>query len=195
MSGFGTKEFWDEWYINNEDVAEWYISYHYLGNHLRSIVKKEDQALVVGCGNSRFSEEMSKDGFELTNIDYSPKVIDYMSHKYPTSKYIQADVSKMGDVFADRSFDTIIDKGTLDSILCTPDSHLTIASMLMEIKRIIRPGGRYLVICDTHLDDRQHYFRSLTDAGVRSECISIENKEIRSFASEDRYYLFVFRFP
>lgn len=46
-------------------------------------MRKDDNILMVGCGNSRLSEDMFDDGFTtLTNIDVSRVVIDQMVARY-----------------------------------------------------------------------------------------------------------------
>lgn len=44
------------------------------------------------------------------------------------------------------SFDVVIDKGTMDCVLCSkfPDEHCT--QMCDEVCRVLRPGGTFLVI-------------------------------------------------
>ncbi|KAB2627488.1 methyltransferase-like protein 13 [Pyrus ussuriensis x Pyrus communis] len=75
---------------------------------------------MVGCGNAVMSEDMVKDGYEdIMNIDISSVAIDMMISKYehiPQLKYMQMDVRDMS-FFPDDSFDGVIDKGTLDSLI------------------------------------------------------------------------------
>ncbi|KAH9623922.1 hypothetical protein KSS87_017255 [Heliosperma pusillum] len=67
-----------------------------------------------------FSEGMANNGYEdIVNIDISSVVIEAMQKKYSNSSkltYITMDVRNMS-AFQTGSFDAIIDKGTLDSIL------------------------------------------------------------------------------
>lgn len=51
-----------------------------LKDWISQYVRKDDNILMVGCGNSRLSEDMFDDGFaSLTNIDVSRVVIDQMA--------------------------------------------------------------------------------------------------------------------
>ena len=65
---------------------------------------------------------MFDDGYEnITNIDISQTSIKAMSEKYKEKgqnfKYIQMDVRAME--FSENSFDTVLDKGTFDSVVVT----------------------------------------------------------------------------
>lgn len=52
-------------------------------------MRKDDNILMVGCGNSRLSEDMFDDGFTtLTNIDVSRVVVDQMAARYRYTVYI-----------------------------------------------------------------------------------------------------------
>lgn len=132
------KEFWDGWYHNlleeerslsKSDVkplgVDWYLDFEQLKIVLAPYLAKSDRVLVVGCGNSPFSEELAdyfvsenKPLQSIDNIDYSPQVIEWMNAKYPKSinKYLVANVCNL-EAFNDSEHDVVIDKGTLDSIL------------------------------------------------------------------------------
>ncbi|KAG6679754.1 hypothetical protein I3842_13G008200 [Carya illinoinensis] len=95
------------------------------------------------------SEDMVKDGYEdIMNIDISSVAIDMMRKKYgniPQLKYMQMDVRDMS-FFPDESFDGVIDKGTLDSLMCGTDAPISSAQMLGEVSRLLKPGGTYMLI-------------------------------------------------
>lgn len=95
------------------------------------------------------SEDMVKDGYEeIMNIDISSVAIDMMRRKYehiPQLKYMQMDVRDMS-FFPDDSFDTVLDKGTLDSLMCGTDAPISASQMLGEISRLLKPGGVYMLI-------------------------------------------------
>ncbi|XP_026658615.2 EEF1A lysine methyltransferase 4 isoform X4 [Phoenix dactylifera] len=95
------------------------------------------------------SEDMVKDGYvDIMNIDISSVVVEMMRKKYahvPQLKYMQMDVRDM-NFFQDESFDCVIDKGTLDSLMCGTDAPLSVSQMLEEVNRLLRPGGIYMLI-------------------------------------------------
>ncbi|KAL0414873.1 UNVERIFIED_CONTAM: eEF1A lysine and N-terminal methyltransferase [Sesamum radiatum] len=85
-----------------------------------------------------FSEGMVDDGYnEVVNIDISSVVIEAMQKKYanrPQLKYMKMDVRDMS-AFDTWSFAAVIDKGTLDSLLCGHNSRQNAGKMLEEVWR------------------------------------------------------------
>ena len=76
--------------------------------------------LNVGAGNSRLSEEMYEEGYNtITNIDISNVCVKAMKEKYKEKgenfKFLLMDVKAMD--FPEASFDAVVDKATLDSVL------------------------------------------------------------------------------
>ena len=47
--------------------------------------------------------------------------------------------------YPDESFNAVLDKGTLDSVLCGEGSTANVAKMCMEISRVLKPNGVYFV--------------------------------------------------
>lgn len=95
------------------------------------------------------SEDMIKDGYEdIVNIDISSVAIEIMRRKYehiPQLKYMQMDVRDMS-FFPDESFDSVIDKGTLDSLLCGNNAPISAKQMLGEVSRLLKPRGVYMLV-------------------------------------------------
>ncbi|CAI9119061.1 OLC1v1020725C4 [Oldenlandia corymbosa var. corymbosa] len=95
------------------------------------------------------SEDMVNDGYcNIFNVDISAVVIQAMQKKYsswPQLKFMQMDVRDMS-AFEAGSFDALIDKGTLDSILCGGDSQENAGKMLKEVERVLKDGGIYFLI-------------------------------------------------
>jgi ubiquinone/menaquinone biosynthesis C-methylase UbiE len=60
-------------------------------------------------------------------------------------KWMVADALNMPE-FKDESYDVIIEKSTLDAILCGDKSFLNAAKMLKEVQRVLKTGGLYVVI-------------------------------------------------
>ncbi|GAB2220072.1 hypothetical protein Droror1_Dr00007715 [Drosera rotundifolia] len=151
---YGDAWYWDNRYSKDLSASEamgfdWYQKYSSLAPLIRLYVALHNRVLVVGCGNSAFSEGMLDDGYQkIVNIDISSVVIEAMKKKYysrPELSYIQMDVRDM-NFFQTGSFDAVIDKGTLDSILCGSNSMKNATMMLEEVQRVLKDKGVYILI-------------------------------------------------
>ena len=123
MAHYGKLEYWEERYSKRNDQFDWYQTYLNIKEIIQNNISKNEKILNVGCGNSRLSESMYEDGYEnIINIDFSSKVISYMDEKcrgrYPKMIFKVLDVCEMKD-FDSGQFNIVLDKGTLDSVLCS----------------------------------------------------------------------------
>lgn len=116
---FKRKEYWEERFAEEEEY-DWLLKFedcqHYLLPHLRI----EDRILILGCGNSSFSADLYDLGYHnITNIDFSSKVISNMALKHsntrPMMKWICMDMTDLE--FLPSSFDAIIDKAAMDALV------------------------------------------------------------------------------
>lgn len=110
-------------------------------------IPKTGKVLNVGCGNSEFSEKMYDDGYTQNyNIDICQNVIDFMKKRNSNRKMVfeVMDVTNMS--YKDETFDLIIDKSTIDTLLCGDHSYTHVATMTKEISRILKTGGIYFII-------------------------------------------------
>ena len=48
--------------------------------------------------------------------------------------------------YDDKTFDLVIDKSTIDALLCGDYSFLNVALMTKEIQRVLKTGGIYMII-------------------------------------------------
>lgn len=146
---YGDALYWDARYIQESTSFDWYQRYSSLRPFVRKFVPTSSPVLMVGCGNAVMSEDMVKDGYEeIMNVDISSVAIDMMKRKHaniPQLKYMQMDVRDMS-FFPDESFGTVIDKGTLDSLMCGTDAPISASQMLGEVSRLLMPGGVYMLI-------------------------------------------------
>lgn len=180
-TGYGDKSYWDQRYQSQDENYDWYLSYPDFKDlilrtlNVRGGPNEIDSAddisdagkrhryqlktLVVGCGNSDLSEQMHNDGFiDMVSIDYSEVVVERMRSKLSEKKlkFEVADVRDMSQ-FATGTFDVIVDKGTLDAILCGEDSTKNGNQMIAECRRVLKPGGHMFVITYGQPNSRLNY--------------------------------------
>jgi EEF1A lysine methyltransferase 4 len=81
---------------------------------------------------------MYDDGYtKIMNVDISTKAINMMKSRSeesrPNLEYKTADITDLSECFTNESYDVILDKGTLDTMLCYKDPEVTGAKVLKEV--------------------------------------------------------------
>ncbi|KAJ7031795.1 S-adenosyl-L-methionine-dependent methyltransferase [Mycena alexandri] len=121
---YGEKAYWDERYTHEsaDDASyDWLKSYKDVAPLLRALIPAKDaRILILGCGNSRLSQDMYDDGYKnIVNTDYSSVVIEQMRRRHeearPGMQWLEMDVRDLK--FEDGSFDIAIDKSTMDALM------------------------------------------------------------------------------
>lgn len=69
------------------------------------------------------------------------------------------DVLNMKD-FQNNEFDVVIDKGTLDTILCGDNSEANVEKMLLEINRVLKSNGVYICISYGNEEQRKDFLKN-----------------------------------
>ncbi|KAL0223502.1 hypothetical protein P9112_002892 [Eukaryota sp. TZLM1-RC] len=163
MPEYGTVNYWEERYKKEPNTNfDWYITYTSFKSVINSLLDENHRILVVGCGNSRLSQQLHDDGFKhVTSIDISQWVIDQMQEKYretcPDLEWQVMDVKRLD--FPSESFDVVIDKGTIDAILCGKDSFDNAHAAHKEIQRVLQPNGTYINITYGTPEARLDHFK------------------------------------
>ena len=81
------------------------------------------------------------------NIDICKNVIEFMKTRNKDRKGLHFDVMDASDMaYKDETFDLVIDKSTIDAILCGDHCFMLVAKMLKEISRVLKTGGYYIII-------------------------------------------------
>ena len=164
MAHYGKLEYWEERYSKRNDQFDWYQTYPNIKEIIQNNISKNAKILNIGCGNSRLSEGMYEDGYEnIINIDFSNKVISYMDEKcrgkYPKMIFKVLDVCEMKD-FDSGQFNIVIDKGTLDSVLCSENPVQNCQKMISEVYRVLNHGGKYICISFGDSEHRMKFLKA-----------------------------------
>ena len=63
MTQYGKSEYWDHRYDKDKEQFDWYQRYSALKEIITQYVAPSFQILMLGCGNSRMTEDMFEDGY------------------------------------------------------------------------------------------------------------------------------------
>jgi SAM-dependent methyltransferase len=237
MAQYGKPDYWENRYLKDPDPFDWYQRYNGNPNLQNLLVKTIPQTaaiLVPGCGSSRLSEDMLKDGYTggISNIDISRTAIDLMAERCkdmegltcawpcvrlqrlrlacvccgggvgtlsnlcpiaiisrsasplrplahahfififffsrplpfndspPLSffRFVPGQVMNCCSLgYPDASFDAVIDKATLDSLLCGENSTANTGRYVGEVCRVLKPGGVFIVVSFGTPENRLSY--------------------------------------
>ena len=152
-------------------------------------MSKNDKILHIGCGNSKLSADLSEEGYEdITNIDFSNKVITIMEQtykeKFPKMKFQVMDVLDMKEI-PNGTYNTVLDKGTLDCILSGDNSVPNAAKMMSEVFRVLAPGGHYMVITYGDPDVRKKYLETQPWSSISVDKLAKPSAEVSSTINAD----------
>ncbi|EKM81644.1 hypothetical protein AGABI1DRAFT_126009 [Agaricus bisporus var. burnettii JB137-S8] len=120
---YGAKEYWDQRYSQETENSDfdWFKSYKDLAEILHELIpNRMSRILMLGCGNSKLSEDMWEDGYKhIVNTDYSKVLVENMKQRHgearPEMEWYEMDVRDLK--FDEESFDVAIDKGTMDAMM------------------------------------------------------------------------------
>ena len=88
--------------------------------------------------------------------------------------------------FADDTYDMIICKGTLDSILCSIGADLKVKKMMNECQRVLNNNGVFIVVSHGNKLDRSVYFENREKEWWSSvEVIDIPKRPGKGIISKD----------
>lgn len=97
-----------------------------------------ENILIIGVGTGDDIEHIP-DNISVTAIDYSQKMLDNASKKYPDQdnlKFVRMDAHDLN--FPDNSFQRIV-MPLIVAVLENPDQ------LIAEAKRVLKPGGRIII--------------------------------------------------
>jgi len=194
---YGDHQYWDDRYTKDPEIFDWYQRYSGLkGIMNENIPKKTEPVLMVGCGNSRLSEEMINDGYpkNFINIDISSVVIELMQKRSPNLIWQVMDVTKMS--YENEYFGAVIDKGTLDAILCGEGSAQTSEKMLTEIARVLKPDGIFVCITYGQPSNRLHYLKKKKynwSVNYNTVAKPTSSKAVDELEEDDLHYVYIMK--
>ncbi len=104
----------------------------------------------LGCGSGVFTDRLQAHGYQATGVDLSPKLIEIAREKYPAIEFLEGDIEALP--FPDGHFDGVLLSGVLHHFL-------DISRCVAEVKRILRPGGKYMAFDPNRMNPFMYLYR------------------------------------
>jgi SAM-dependent methyltransferase len=104
----------------------------------------------LGCGSGVFTGLLHRRGFNCTGIDLSPKLIRIAREAHPGIDFQEGDIEHLP--FSDGSIDGVVLAGVLHHL---PE----LSKCAAEIKRILRPGGRFVAFDPNRMNPAMYLYR------------------------------------
>jgi ubiquinone/menaquinone biosynthesis C-methylase UbiE len=137
------QEFTADWYRSAKE--EWPKFVHFLTGQCG--IKFHGRVLEIGAGGAWFSAELSKlpNVVEVITTDYSSKLLQEQAPK--VFKLLNANGAKITRMPAD-FYALGFPANYFDYVVCSSVLHRTanMVSVLREVKRVLKPGGRLVAI-------------------------------------------------
>jgi len=132
VTKYGEESFWEDRYAAPQ-TFEWFLSLQDamdqsppLKSILQSRSRTDCRILEIGCGTSELCENLWDMGFRnVSGLDYCPEAVAFCQKRQGDARKITYTVGDMTKLpFEDASFDIVIDKGALDSLVCKANGSL-----------------------------------------------------------------------
>jgi ubiquinone/menaquinone biosynthesis C-methylase UbiE len=145
---YGKADYWEERYARTEEDFDWFFEWNTLGKTIAQFYTPSDRVLIIGCGNSVMPRDMLDTGFPLIgNIDLSTNIISQLKERYKNEPRLQWFAMNCAQLaFPDQSFDLVIEKGTIDTIMCGDNCDEIVNATMGEVYRVLTNGGRLVVV-------------------------------------------------
>lgn len=154
---YADRQYWEGRYRDGKVEGDWLQSWAVLAPILEAEIPHRARLLHLGCGDSPLAEAMWEAGYhEQLASDFATPVLARMARRaaaYPGLRYLAMDARALA--LGDATCDAVIDKGTLDAILCADDPAAVAAQVVGEAYRVLRPGGCFVSISLRHPGGRQ----------------------------------------
>ncbi|XP_037042449.1 EEF1A lysine methyltransferase 4-like isoform X2 [Bradysia coprophila] len=151
-SDYHSVNYWNQRFAQEENY-EWCGGYSTFQTLFNQYVPKTDSILIVGNGNSNLPIELHTDSYQnITSMDYAETSIEKLSLKSPPE--IRYECADMRFMKFDRTFDTIIEKSTLDVLFTKESSPWTVSketesdvnNTLSAVKMCLNKDGQFISI-------------------------------------------------
>lgn len=139
------------------------------------IAVKSKPLLNLGCGKGALSEILASKGYNVIAIDFSKTALSEAKKKSRQTNFCLADASQLP--FCNGSFETVISLELIEHLF-DPKNHL------IEVKRVLRKNGAYLVKTPNKWISKLYYTLNRQDDAILWHPSSKSYFELRALLQE-----------
>ena len=172
---YASSNYWAERYSTAEGFHNWYYTFGDLQPLIYRALEKTGEtlstchALEIGCGDSPLLTDFCSakggqsrsDSHRLHGIDIAGNVIEHLKsrqakHTLSELKFSCMDATRLE--FSEKYFDLVIDKGTVDALMCEKDETKmaqVMRRLIGETLRVMKANGAILLVSHMQPDSDQ----------------------------------------
>ncbi|KAK2945289.1 putative kinase domain protein [Blattamonas nauphoetae] len=177
---FSLPEYWEQVYSSGKEVFDFYLRFEHLAELFSRYLKENSSILYAGCGTSAIGFELfSKGHTNVTCYDSNAELINHLQLEAQELdipiNYDTVDLLTFENPEG-KKFDIILDKATLDCILCSSNHAASSKQYLSTIRSLLGAGGVFICISHGSSEFRNEVFENNDYAwDLLSETISTDN--------------------
>ena len=151
---YASCNYWEERYKSGHNI-EWYFDFNCLQPLIEPCIGTSGAAVLeIGCGDSPLISSLEGRALDLFGIDFSKTIIEGLiteQKKSSAAQYLYMDARKM--TFQAEQFDFIIDKGTIDAMLCdSKKGFANVRQILSECVRVMKRTARIMLVSNMEFE-------------------------------------------
>ncbi|KAA0147904.1 hypothetical protein FNF27_00745 [Cafeteria roenbergensis] len=154
---YASPEYWQQRYkATSYGAFEWLQSGSDLWPLLENLLHPDHEILVAGCGTSRIGPDLYERGFRrVTNVDSCTACVESQAARWASMEHMDWSALDLAAVGPDAavstvesgSFDAVLDKALLDSLVTAPDSGVSARRYVATVRRLIDgSAGPFVVV-------------------------------------------------
>ncbi|NQT49764.1 class I SAM-dependent methyltransferase [Candidatus Kuenenbacteria bacterium] len=140
------KGYSKKFYDNPEQIME--LENQFLTELINDALPQGKKCLDIGCGLGHWTQILHSLGGNVTGADNSQDVTEQFQTRLPDVKFVLLDQSTLP--FPDDEFEIILISWVLQEMI----DHEKFSIFLAEVKRILAPGGRFILAENIYPSDR-----------------------------------------
>jgi len=214
---YAAAGYWEQRYNSSSGFHAWYYSFEDLKPLFERTLGGDEEALYscsvleIGCGDSPLIGGFSRAKAQaqsqpqsqpqpqpqllrLHGVDIAANIVEHLTAKQPRHTkhellYSRMDATRLD--FPDHTFDLVVDKGTIDALLCEPNAAVkteTVTQVFYESFRVLKRGQAALMVV-SHMQPDSDEWREVVESCLlpaieRIDCVCRRSWAVESHAGK-----------